>query len=150
MSFFVVMLVILQVVISFIVDEFKFKVLDTAKERVCKEHGKPFNHCRCKRCMWHTHYTCWPKDHTQDHIHNMYYCLFRMQWQSAWCNMHVCQNSLYIGQNHTLVYWSPHNHQYTEQFLSDHVIFFLHLYNHRSKEGSRSSISTSWCWRDWS
>ena len=43
------MLVILQVVISFIVDEFKFKVLDTAKERVCSEHGKPFEYCRCKR-----------------------------------------------------------------------------------------------------
>ena len=50
MSFFIVMLVILQVVISFIVDEFKFKVLDSAKERLCPEHGKPFEHCRCKRC----------------------------------------------------------------------------------------------------
>ena len=52
MSFFIVMLVILQVVISFIVDEFKFKVLDTAKERVCPEHDKPFEHCRCKRCEY--------------------------------------------------------------------------------------------------
>ena len=52
MSFFIVMLVILQVVISFIVDEFKFKVLDTAKERVCPEHGKSFEYCRCKRCEY--------------------------------------------------------------------------------------------------
>ena len=50
MSFFIVMLVILQVVISFIVDEFKFKVLDTAKKRICPEHNEPFEHCRCKRC----------------------------------------------------------------------------------------------------
>ena len=44
------MLIILQVVISFIVDEFKFKVIDTAKQRICPKHGKTFEHCRCKRC----------------------------------------------------------------------------------------------------
>ena len=54
MSFFIVMLVILQVVISFIVDEFKFKLVNTAKEMEnnCPKHKRLFKDCRCNRCEY--------------------------------------------------------------------------------------------------
>ena len=61
MSFFIVMLVILQVVISLIVDEFKFKLVNMAKELelVCSEHDKPFKDCHCEGCEYLGYLIAW-------------------------------------------------------------------------------------------
>ena len=47
MAFYVVTLVIVQVFITYIVDEFKFKLKESVDE--CQKHNRPYEHCLCTR-----------------------------------------------------------------------------------------------------
>ena len=52
MAFYVVTLVIVLVFITYIVDEFKFKLeesVNAARNSVCKKHARPYEHCLCTR-----------------------------------------------------------------------------------------------------
>ena len=53
MCFIIITLVVLQVVISFIVEAFVFKIQAREKSRECHKHHKPLNICGCKegRCI---------------------------------------------------------------------------------------------------
>jgi hypothetical protein len=47
MAFYIVTLVIIQVFVAYIVDEFKFKLTECTGK--CAEHKVPFDHCLCTR-----------------------------------------------------------------------------------------------------
>ena len=47
MCFNIITLVVLQVVISFIVEAFVFKIQAREKSRICDRHNKPFSSCSC-------------------------------------------------------------------------------------------------------
>ena len=47
MAFYIVTLVIIQVFVAYIVDEFKFKLTEYTSN--CDKHRVPFEHCLCTR-----------------------------------------------------------------------------------------------------
>ena len=47
MAFYIITLVIIQVFVAYIVDEFKFKLKEYTTD--CAKHGVPFEHCLCTR-----------------------------------------------------------------------------------------------------
>ena len=49
LSFNIITLVIFEVVISFIVEAFVFKILTRQRNRICPTHHKPYYFCACTR-----------------------------------------------------------------------------------------------------
>ena len=47
MAFYIITLVIIQVFVAYIVDEFKFKLKEYTTD--CAKHNVPFEHCLCTR-----------------------------------------------------------------------------------------------------
>ena len=58
MSFIIITLVVLQVVISFIVEAFVFKISAREKSRECQKHHKLFSLCGCKEGITFHHNRC--------------------------------------------------------------------------------------------
>ena len=50
LSFNITTLVIFEVVISFIVEAFVFKILARQRSRLCPTHNKHYHHCNCVNC----------------------------------------------------------------------------------------------------
>ena len=50
LSFNITSMVIFEVVISFIVEAFVFKMLARQRSRVCPTHNKPYCQCKCAKC----------------------------------------------------------------------------------------------------
>lgn len=53
LSFNIITLVIFEVVISFIVEAFVFKILARQRSRICPTHHKPVYYCKCTHCKLH-------------------------------------------------------------------------------------------------
>ena len=56
LSFNITSMVIFEVVISFIVEAFVFKMLARQRNRVCPTHNKPYCQCKCAKCKHYQEY----------------------------------------------------------------------------------------------
>ena len=55
LSFNITSMLIFEVVISFIVEAFVFKMLARQRSRVCPTHNKPYCQCKCAKCKTCNH-----------------------------------------------------------------------------------------------